>query len=180
MTTPASPPRPARFAADVAKSLALSGAAKSLLTPTHTPREFFDALKAHPAMAEDAIRFLAAALPKREAVWWALACVRSAFPKPLPEAAKAIATADAWVKEPTEMNRRVRRRGFRRRLRHRPGLSGRVRVLVGRQSRAAAPRRSPATRRPHRDGRERRRAARGSCRCGSHPRQPREVRLAGG
>ncbi len=100
-------PRPARLAADVAKALLLSDASKALLAPAHTPREFFDALRVHPPLAEDAIRFLAAALPKREAVWWALGCVRSAFPKPVPQAARAIAAADAWVKEPTEANRRA-------------------------------------------------------------------------
>ncbi|MBP3960161.1 hypothetical protein J8F10_33460 [Gemmata sp. G18] len=106
MTTPAQP-RPARLAADVAKSLVLSEPAKALLSPAHTPRQFFDALAAHSDLAEDAIRFLAAALPKREGVWWALGCVRSAFPKPAPEAARAITAADAWVKEPTEVNRRA-------------------------------------------------------------------------
>lgn len=107
MTMSASPVRPARLAADVAKTVSLSDAAKALLTPTHTPRQFFEAVAAHPPLAEDAIRFLAAALPKREAVWWALGCVRSAFPKPSPEAAKAITSAEGWVKEPTEANRRA-------------------------------------------------------------------------
>ena len=107
MTTSA-PTRSARLAADVAKALTLSDGARALLAPAHTPRQFFDVLAAQPPLAEDAIRFLAAALPKREAVWWALGCVRAAFPKPPPpEAAKAIAAADAWVKEPTETHRRA-------------------------------------------------------------------------
>lgn len=107
MTTLASPPRSAKLATDVAKAVSLSNAAAALLAPTHTPREFFDTLRAQPALAEDAIRFLAAALPKREAVWWALQCVRAAFPKPSLEVTKAIAAADAWVKEPTEVHRRA-------------------------------------------------------------------------
>ncbi|MBN9122834.1 MAG: hypothetical protein J0I06_27465 [Planctomycetes bacterium] len=101
------PTRPVRLAADLARSLSLSEAAKKLLAPEHTPRQYFDALAAQPTLAEDAIRFLACALPKREAVGWALACVRSAVPKPSPEAAKAIAAAEAWVKEPSEVNRRA-------------------------------------------------------------------------
>jgi hypothetical protein len=107
MTPPAAPNRLARLAADLAKPLPLSDAARALLTPAHTPRQYFDVLATHPPLAEDAIRFLAVALPKREAVAWALACVRAALPKPLPEAAKAIAAAEGWVKDPSEANRRA-------------------------------------------------------------------------
>jgi len=107
MTTPATPGRPARLAAELARPLPLSEAAKALLTPTYTVRQFFDILASHPPLAEDAIRFLAAALPKREAVWWALVCVRSAVPKPTPEAAKAMTSAEGWVKDPSEANRRA-------------------------------------------------------------------------
>lgn len=107
MTTPATPGRPARLAAELAKPLPLSEAAKALLAPTYTVRQFFDILASHPPLAEDAIRFLAAALPKREAVWWALVCVRSAVPKPTPEAAKAMTSAEGWVKDPSEVNRRA-------------------------------------------------------------------------
>ena len=107
MTQPAAPGRPTRFATDLAKPLPLSDAAKALLRPDQSARQYFDALAQHPALAEDAIRFLAAALPKREAVLWALACVRSVLPKPSPEAAKALACADAWVKDPSDANRRA-------------------------------------------------------------------------
>ena len=99
---------PARLAADVAKSVKLSDAALKLLAPAHTPRQFFDALAVVPAIADDAIRFLAAALPKREAVWWGVLCVKDALPKPAdPVAAKAVASAEAWAKEPSEANRRA-------------------------------------------------------------------------
>src|SRR5207244_3881387 len=107
MTHPAAPGRPARLAADLARPLPLSDAARALLAPAHTARQFFEALAAQPALTEDAIRFLAVALPKREAVSWALACVRAAIPKPAPEAAKAAAAVEAWVKEPSEANRRA-------------------------------------------------------------------------
>jgi hypothetical protein len=107
--TPAAPPTrpPARLAAEVAKTLPLSDPAKGLLAPALTARQFFDALVAAP-LAEDAIRFLAAALPKREAVGWGCLCVREALPNPLPEpAAKALAAAEKWVKDPSEANRRA-------------------------------------------------------------------------
>ena len=105
--TPAAPTRPpARPAADVARPLALSDAGRALLTPAATTREFFDALAAA-GLAEDAIRFLAVALPKREAVWWGCGCVaEAAAPKPGP-AVDALAAAGAWVKDPTEATRRA-------------------------------------------------------------------------
>jgi hypothetical protein len=104
---PPSPP-PARLATDVARSVRLSEAALKLLAPALTPRQFFDALAVVPALADDAIRFLAAALPKREAVWWGVLCVKDALPKPVePAAAKAVASAEVWARDPSEANRRA-------------------------------------------------------------------------
>jgi hypothetical protein len=104
--TPTASPKPARLASDVARPLTLSEDAIQLLLPTLTPRQFFDALvAAH--LDDDAIRFLAAALPKREAVGWGGLCVKDAITKPFePVAAKALAAAEAWVKDPSEANRR--------------------------------------------------------------------------
>ncbi len=99
--------KPARLAVEVAKPLSISEPAAKLLAPQMTPRQFFDALAAVPELATDAIRFLAAALPKRETVWWGILCVKTAIPKPEPTAAKAITAAETWVKEPTEANRRA-------------------------------------------------------------------------
>lgn len=101
------PPRPAaRTAADVARPLTLSDGARALLTPTATPRQYFDALAG--TFPEDALRFLAVALPKREAVGWGCRCVRERLAAGLPPAAgAALAAAEAWVKEPTESARRA-------------------------------------------------------------------------
>lgn len=53
----------------------------------------------------DAIRFMAHALPKREAVWWACLCVRSTLGQTAsPEIVKALATAEQWVYKPTDAN----------------------------------------------------------------------------
>jgi hypothetical protein len=99
--------KPARLAADVARPLPLSEKATQLLTQTLTPRQFFDALVTA-RLPDDAIRFLAAALPKREAIGWGVLCVKDVLPKSLePAAAKALAAAESWVKEPTEANRRT-------------------------------------------------------------------------
>ena len=107
MNPPAAQPRPARLAADLAKPLPLSDAAKALLTPAQSASQYFTALAGQPPLAEDAIRFLAAALPKREAVLWAAACVKSVVTKPTPGEAKAISCAEAWVREGSEANRRA-------------------------------------------------------------------------
>jgi hypothetical protein len=107
MATVLPAPKSARLAADVAKAVKLSDAALKLLAPALTPRQFFDALAVVPALADDAIRFLAMALPKREAVWWGALCVKDSLPKPIdPVAAKAVASAEAWAKDPSEANRR--------------------------------------------------------------------------
>ena len=54
-------------------------------------------------LRNDALRLVAHALPKREAVWWACMCA-AAVPDPqLPAAdAAAGAAAQAWVRKPTE------------------------------------------------------------------------------
>ncbi len=74
-----------------------------------TPRAFLDALMGA-AKYGDAARYLAFALPKREAVWWACRCARMAPNAPRPGAstpeALAIQAAEAWVNDPTEENRR--------------------------------------------------------------------------
>jgi hypothetical protein len=104
--TPTASAKPTRLASDVARPLSLSEHAVQLLSPTLTPRQFFDALAAA-RLDDDAIRFLAAALPKREAVGWGVLCVKDAIGKPVePAVSKALAAAEAWVKDPSETNRR--------------------------------------------------------------------------
>jgi len=67
----------------------------------------------------DALRLVAHALPKREAVWWACMCARAV---PIAEApscdAEALAAAETWVRKPDETARRAtmevaQRGGFR-------------------------------------------------------------------
>lgn len=56
----------------------------------------------------DAMRLLAHALPKREAVWWACMCARG-VPALAPRAQdlEALAAAEAWVRKPEEATRRA-------------------------------------------------------------------------
>jgi hypothetical protein len=99
--------KPTRLATDLARPLSLTEKAVQLLSPTQTPRQFLDALVSA-QMLDDAIRFLAAALPKREAVGWGILCLKDVVNKPLePAATKALAAAEAWVKDPSEPNRRA-------------------------------------------------------------------------
>lgn len=56
----------------------------------------------------DALRLIAHALPKREAVWWACMCAR-AVPalEPNPTDAEALVAAELWVRRPDEASRRA-------------------------------------------------------------------------
>ncbi len=94
-------------AADLCKHVTLSEGAQELLRPEHLPKQFLDIL-IEKKLAADAVQFIAHYLPKRQAVWWACHCaLDSAGPKPKPEAVRAIQTAERWVAQPTDENRRV-------------------------------------------------------------------------
>jgi hypothetical protein len=81
---------PAETAAEVCKTFPLGNEARPLLRASQTPRPFLDQLLAKKQHL-DAIRFLAHALSKREAVWWATECVRSVVDqRPPAEAAAAL------------------------------------------------------------------------------------------
>lgn len=97
----------AETAAEVCAHFELDKEERPLLTPGATPRELLDALAAA-GKRRAAIRFLAHALPHREAVWWGCLCLKQAFPAgmPGPEEA-AVKTAVLWVLEPTEAARKA-------------------------------------------------------------------------
>ncbi|TDT99757.1 MULTISPECIES: DUF6931 family protein [Azorhizobium] len=81
--------------------------ARALLKPGMSAGQFLSAL-AGAGLFVDAIRYLAVALPRREAVWWACACRRTFLPAELPVAeATAWQAAEAWVYEPSEPLRRA-------------------------------------------------------------------------
>jgi hypothetical protein len=70
------------------------------------PREFI-ALLLERELYPDAIRFLAHALPRREAVWWAWVCARkSAGNEPKPVIKNALEATERWIVQPTEEHRR--------------------------------------------------------------------------
>ena len=72
-----------------------------------SPADYLKRLVSAPAL-DDAVQFMAFALPKREAVWWACLCARSQVQDGTPAPALAALTAaEAWVYRPTEENRRA-------------------------------------------------------------------------
>jgi hypothetical protein len=85
----------------------LSDKAMALMTPELHPREFI-ALLSDKQLFPDAVRFLAHALPKREAVWWGWVCARRASGATPPPVIKAALDAtEQWIAQPSEENRRT-------------------------------------------------------------------------
>ena len=94
-----------KTAAEVCKRFEIGAPAAALLKPEHSPDRYLDVLmeqKQWPA----AIQFLAHALPRAEAVWWACLSARSAAgPSPVPAAKGALEAAEKWLGDPSEANR---------------------------------------------------------------------------
>ena len=85
----------------------LSDEAKATLKPEFSPKQYLDAL-AKAGHLHDAARVMAFTLGRREAVWWALQCVRKVPALATPEkSAAALAAAEAWVEDPTDDRRRL-------------------------------------------------------------------------
>ncbi|CAH2602729.1 conserved protein of unknown function [Rhodovastum atsumiense] len=56
---------------------------------------------------DDALRFLAHALPGREAMWWGCMCATATLPAPdLPAERATLAAVEAWVRQPADERRR--------------------------------------------------------------------------
>jgi hypothetical protein len=96
----------AATAQEVCAKFALSAKGRPYLQADMAPLAFLDALAAHAAY-DDAVQFLAWALPKREAVWWSCVCARELVTDTAaPELRAGVQAAEAWVYHPTEENRR--------------------------------------------------------------------------
>jgi hypothetical protein len=81
--------------------------AKALLKDEHTPRQFLE-LVIGKELFLDAIRFLAYALPKREAVGWGCLCVRHSLgTEDASKISETQVAAERWVSNPDEGNRRA-------------------------------------------------------------------------
>lgn len=97
-------------ASEVGTHAALEDGARALLDGDPSPRVFVERL-IEKGLFSDAIRFMAHALPPREAVWWGCLCLwravdRRADRLPPPEC-EALRRAVLWVLEPGEETRRA-------------------------------------------------------------------------
>jgi hypothetical protein len=98
-------------ASEPAQRCALGEAARGLLDPHASPADFLDRLMGAGHLA-DAVRFLAQALPAREAVWWSCLAARLAQRDADAQATGAQVqaaqrAAESWVFQPSEDNRRL-------------------------------------------------------------------------
>jgi hypothetical protein len=94
----------ARTAEEVCERFDVGDEARRLLRSGLSPLQYLDLLREkqhYPA----AIQFLAHALPKREAVWWACVCARAAAG--VAPASGALQAAEKWVVDRSEENRRA-------------------------------------------------------------------------
>lgn len=89
------------------RNLELSDDARPLLDPDVPPEQYLDRLVAR-ELFPDALRFMAAWLPKPEAVRWACDCVQRLLGAQLtPGEQRAFDAALGWAAEPSEENRRL-------------------------------------------------------------------------
>jgi hypothetical protein len=100
-------PETAPNAAQICVAAELGEEARSLLLPNHASAEYLRVL-IEKGRFPDAVQFLAHALPKREAVWWAWVCARRASgAEPGPKIKAALDATEKWIAQPTEENRRA-------------------------------------------------------------------------
>lgn len=93
-------------ATEVSRFVTLGEQAVEALKPDMSPADFIEELlskELHP----DAVQFIAHYLPKRQAVWWALVCVKQVGAQLRPEQEAAVKTTERWIAEPTEENRQA-------------------------------------------------------------------------
>lgn len=85
----------------------LSDEAREILVPELHGRAFVEKL-VETEQYSDAIAFLAHALPRREAVWWAWLCARAAAgDKPPGSVIASLEATKTWIAEPTDPHRRA-------------------------------------------------------------------------
>jgi hypothetical protein len=97
----------ARSAGELCQHVGLGQEARDLLGDDLAPRAFLERLL-DGNYYQDAVRFLAHALPKREAVWWGCLCVgHAAHLGGTSQVPAALQAAVQWVVDPSDQNRRA-------------------------------------------------------------------------
>jgi hypothetical protein len=100
-------PQPVPKVVAVSSVAELGEEAVALLRPELHPIEYVGLLM-EKRLYPDAARFLAHALPKREAVWWAwVTARRAAGPDPPPRIKASLQATEKWIAEPNEEHRRA-------------------------------------------------------------------------
>jgi hypothetical protein len=85
----------------------LGDEAMDLLRPDLAPQDYVALLMSKKLYA-DAVRFLAHALPKRQAVWWGwISAKRAAGPEPPPKIKESLEATEKWIAQPDDENGRA-------------------------------------------------------------------------
>lgn len=96
-----------RRAAEICRAFELSDQAKALLQGDLTIADYLPLLQQH-RLYVDAVKLLAHALPKREAIRWASLCARRwAGDTPAKAVTAALTAVDQWLADPNEEHRRA-------------------------------------------------------------------------
>ncbi|MCL6503580.1 MAG: hypothetical protein K6T86_12930 [Pirellulales bacterium] len=103
MEATAAPPPAAQ---EVCEHCQLSDQARALLRPEAAIPQFLQALLAAGHLV-DAVKFLAQALPKPQAISWACQCLRQLQAAATPPQEQALTACEAWLKEPSDERRRA-------------------------------------------------------------------------
>lgn len=106
MTNPAQVLSTGKDAVSLCDAAEISPEARALLGDGVAAKEFTEQLIADGHFS-DAIAFLAHALPRREAIWWAMVCARAAVGQEPEEPVHAtLEIIRQWIAEPTDEHRR--------------------------------------------------------------------------
>jgi hypothetical protein len=91
---------------EICQRVELSADARALLLPSLSPQGFLSLL-VDAELVGDAVRFLAFALPVREAIWLACVVAHNAITEPTALETLCLERTAAWVYEPTDERRRA-------------------------------------------------------------------------
>src|SRR6185437_11781390 len=101
------PPTPAVSRLDLCHAALWDEAARRLVVSQRRPSAVLETLIAADHL-DDAVRFLAMVLPKRQSIWWGALCVADGYGNEIPEGDLAALEATLqWLREPSESNRRA-------------------------------------------------------------------------
>lgn len=111
-----------KFAKELLQHFEIEDESQAVIKPDSPPLECIQSLTENKCF-NDAVKLIAHALPKREAVWWSCLAARHSLGDNGDELnLAAIAAAENWVKEPSEKNRQIAKQ-MSEKLRHKTAAS---------------------------------------------------------